>query len=128
MNAASFDKLDGNLQDAVMEAAYLTQVHVQAANEAALVNTVGFSNPQMPDTIFAKNNVRVASLSDDEIKKAEEMCSPEFQPQLWEQWRERLNNWAGGMDTYQEIYDLAREIPANTLAENVEPRRWWRST
>ena len=126
MSAASFDKLEGDLQDAVMEASYLTQVHVQAANEAALVNTVGFSHPhQGPDTIFAQNNVRVAALSDAEIRKAEEMCSPEFQPQLWEQWRERINGWAGGIDTYQSIYDEVRKNP-HTLAENVEPRRWWR--
>ncbi|MEL6648229.1 MAG: TRAP transporter substrate-binding protein DctP, partial [Pseudomonadota bacterium] len=126
MNAQSFDNLGGELQDAVMEASYLTQVHVQAANEAALVNTVGFSHPhQGPDTIFAKNNVKVAALSDAEIKKAEEQCSPEFQPQLWEQWRERINGWAGGIDTYQEIYDTVREHDI-TLAENVEPRRWWK--
>ncbi|WP_299611097.1 TRAP transporter substrate-binding protein [uncultured Tateyamaria sp.] len=126
MNAQTFDGLGGELQDAVMEASYLTQVHVQAANEAALVNTVGFSHPhQGPDTIFAQNNVRVAALSDAEIKKAEEQCSPEFQPQLWEQWRERINGWAGGIDTYQEIYDGVRQNP-HTLAENVEPRRWWK--
>ena len=126
MNAASFDKLGGELQDAVMESSYLSQVHVQAANEAALVNTVGFSYPhQGPDTIFAKNNVRVAALSDAEVRKAEEMCSPEFQPQLWEEWRERLNKWSGGLDTYKEIYDAVREHDI-TLAENVEPRRWWK--
>lgn len=126
MSASVFDKLGGELQDAVLESAYWTQAHVQAANEAALVNTVGFSNPQFPNTIFAKNNVRVASLSDAEIRKAEEMCSPEFQPQLWAEWRDRLNKWSGGLDTYQEIYDAVREIPAGTLAENVEPRRWWK--
>ena len=127
VSASKFDELQGDLQDAVMESAYLTQVHVQAANEAALVNTVGFSDPQMPNTLFAKNNVRLASLSDEAKREAEEMCSPEFQPAAWEQWRERLNGWAGGMDTYQFIYDIAREIPKDTLAENVEPRRWWKS-
>ncbi len=126
MNASVFDSLDGYLQDAVLESAYLTQVHVQAANEAALVNTVGFSTPQLPETIFAQNNVRIANLSDDEIKKAEEMCSPEYQPALWEEWRERINGWAGGIDTYQEIYDEVRNNP-HTLAENVEPRRWWKA-
>lgn len=125
MSASVFDGLGGELQDAVLESAYWAQAHVQAANEAALVNTVGFSNPQLPGTIFAENNVRVASLSDAEIKKAEEMCSPEFQPQLWEQWRERINGWAGGIDTYQEIYNTVREHDI-TLAENVEPRRWWK--
>ena len=126
MSASVFDSLGGELQDAVMEAAYLTQVHVQAANEAALVNTVGFSDPQLPGTIFAENNVRMATLSDAERKKAEEMCSPEFQPQLWEQWRERINGWAGGIDTYQDIYNEVRTNP-HTLAENVEPRRWWKA-
>ena len=127
MSASAFDKLGGELQDAVLESSYLAQVHVQAANEAALVKTVGQSDPQLPDTIFAQNGVRNSFLSDAEIKKAEEMCSPEFQPKLWEQWRERLNGWSGGHDTYQEIYDSVRVLPADTLPENVEPRRWWKS-
>ncbi len=127
MSSKVFDAMDAHLQDAIMESAYLAQVHVQAANEAALVNTVGYSNPQLPGTIFAENNVRPAILPADQIKMAEEMCSPEFKPEPWAQWRERLNNWAGGIDTYQEIYKIAREIPADMKAENVEPRRWWRS-
>lgn len=127
MNASAFDSLGGELQDAVLESSYLAQVHVQAANEAALVNTVGYSDPQLPNTIFARDNVRMAFLPPEEIKMAEEMCSPEFQPQLWEQWRERLNGWSGGLDTYQEIYDIAHSIPDITLAENVEPRRWWKA-
>jgi len=126
MSSSVFDSLDGDLQDAVLESSYWAQTHVQAANEAALVKTVGHSDPQMPGTIFAENNVRNAFLADDQIKMAEEMCSPEFQPQLWEQWRERLNGWAGGIDTYQEICDIAREVPADMLPENVEPRRWWK--
>ncbi len=126
MSSKVFNSLDGYLQDAVLESSYWAQTHVQAANEAALVNTVGFSDPQLPDTMFVKDNVSVSFLADSEIKMAEEMCSPEFQPQLWEQWRERLNGWAGGIDTYQEIYDIARQIPADTKAENVEPRRWWK--
>ena len=126
MSTASFDKLDSTLQDAVLEAAYLTQVHVQAANEASLVNTVGFSDPQLPNTLFAEHGVRVAWLSDAAKKEAEEMCSPEFQPGPWEKWRERINDWSGGMDTYTFIYEIAREIPKDTLAENVEPRRWWK--
>ena len=127
MSTASFDKLDSTLQDAVLESAYLTQVHVQAANEASLVNTVGFSDPQLPNTLFAEHGVRVAWLSEAAKKEAEEMCSPEFQPGPWEKWRERINDWSGGMDTYTFIYDIAREIPKDTLAENVEPRRWWKS-
>lgn len=127
MSASVFDGLGGDLQDAVLESAYWAQTHVQAANEAALVKTVGFSDPQLPGTIFVENNVRPAFLDEAEIRKAEEMCSPEFQPQLWEEWRERLNGWAGGIDTYQEIYNIAREVPKDMLPENVEPRRWWKA-
>ncbi|WP_420345357.1 TRAP transporter substrate-binding protein [Pelagibius sp.] len=126
MSTKVFDSLGGELQDAVMESAYLTQVHVQAANEAALVNTVGYSDPQMPGTIFAQNGTRVSMLDEAAKREAEEMCSPEFHPAEWEQWRDRLNGWAEGMDTYKFIYDIAREIPKDTLAENVEPRRWWK--
>ena len=127
MSASVFDSLGGDLQDAVMESSYLAQVHVQAANEVALINTVGQSDPQLPNTIFAQNDVRNAFLSEAEVKKAEEMCSPEYQPQLWEQWRERLNGWSGGLDTYQDIYNEVRNIPGDTLPENVEPRRWWKA-
>ena len=127
MSVEAFDALEPHLQDAVMESAYLAQVHhVQAADEAALVRTVGFSEPQLPDTIFMRDGVRVAFLPDEQIRMAEEMCSPEFNPGPWERWRERLNGWAGGIDTYQEIRRVAREIPADTPPENVEPRRWWR--
>ncbi|MCL6285085.1 TRAP transporter substrate-binding protein [Ruegeria sp. 2012CJ41-6] len=127
MSAKVFDSLDGHLQDAVLESSYLAQVHVQAANEAALVKTVGFSDPQLPDTIFAENDVRNAFLADEQIKLAEEMCSPEYQPEPWEQWRERINKWAGGIDTYTELHRIAREVPADMKPENVEPRRWWKA-
>lgn len=127
MSAKVFDGMDGALQDAIMESAYLSQVHVQAANEAALVKTVGYSDPVMPGTIFDQENVRPAFLADDQVKMAEEMCSPEFNPEPWTQWRERLNNWSGGIDTYKEIHSVAREIPADTKPENVEPRRWWKA-
>ena len=127
MSAKVFDGLEGHLQDAVMESAYTAQVHVQAANEAALVKTVGFSDPQLPGTLFVENNVRPAFLSPEELKKAEEMCSPEFNPEPWAQWRERINQWAGGIDTYTELHRIAREVPADMLPENVEPRRWWKS-
>ena len=126
MRAESFDALDGHLQDAVMESSYLAQIAAQYANEAALINTVGFSDPQKPGTIFAENGVQAVMLDDAARREAEEMCSPEFVPGPWEQWRERINGWAGGVDTYTDIHTIAREVPSDMLAENVEPRRWWR--
>lgn len=127
MDAKQFDSFSGELQDAVMESSYLTQVKIQAAQEAALVNTVGASVPSLPGTLFDKHNVRVAPLSDEERAKAERICAPEFNPEPWAKWRERLDKWSGGHDTYSEIHKIAREIPRDTLAENVAPRRWWKS-
>lgn len=127
MNLDVFKKLGSALQDDVMESAYFTQALIQGAHEAALVNTVGHSVPQLPGTIFAKNGTRFIPLSDEERMKAAKICAPEFVPAPWEQWRERINGWAGGIDTYTEIHKIAREIPADILTENVEPRRWWRA-
>jgi len=127
MSAKQFDVFSGELQDAVMESAYLTQVKIQAAQEAALVNTVGATVPSLPGTLFAQHGVRVAALSDEERAKAERICSPEFNPEPWAKWRERLDGWSGGQDTYGSIHKIAREIPRDMLAENVEPRRWWKS-
>lgn len=127
MSAKVFNELEPHLQDAIMESAYLAQVFAQHANEAALIKTVGFSEPQLPDTLFAQHGVRCAFLSDEERRKAEELCAPEFNPGPWQQWRDRLSNWADGIDTYQEIHRIAREIPADMKPENVEPRRWWRA-
>ncbi|MEH6445941.1 MAG: TRAP transporter substrate-binding protein DctP [Oceanospirillaceae bacterium] len=126
MDARQFDSFSGELQDAVLESAYFTQVKIQAAQEAALVNTVGATNPSLPGTLFAKHGVRVASLSDAERAKAERICAPEFNPEPWEKWRGRIDKWSGGLDTYGSIHKIAREIPLDTLAENVETRRWWK--
>lgn len=126
MSASKFDRFSGELQNAVMESSYLTQVKIQAAQEAALVNTVGATTPSLPGTLFHKHGVRMASLSDEERAKAERICAPEFNPEPWAEWRERLDKWSGGQDTYGAIHKIAREIPRDTLAENVEPRRWWK--
>jgi hypothetical protein len=55
------------------------------------------------------------------------MCSPEFQPKPWEEWRERLNKMSGGHDVYKEIYATAREIPLTMAPVDVKPRRWWQA-
>ena len=96
-------------------------------HEAALVNIVGATNPPRPGTLFDKHGVKVAQFSAEEHKKIEQMCSPESKPEPWAQWRERLNGWSGGQDVYKVIYDIAREIPADTDPVNVQPQRWWKS-
>ena len=128
MNLNAFNKLSPELQDAVMESAYTAQIFTQGMNEAGLFDIVGATTPQKEGTIFSKNGTRVANLSDKEIQIAERMCSPEFQPKAWNKWRDRLNEWSGGYDTYQDIYDIAREIPKDLPVVNVKPNRWWQNS
>jgi len=125
MNNETFESLDPEIQDIVMETSYEAQQYTQKEQERALVEIVGAVEDPPAGTIFGDAGVRVAALSDEEIKKAEEMCSPEFKPKEWEKWRSRMNKMSGGQDVYQEIYDIAREIPADMPATDVTPQRWW---
>ena len=128
MNYKSFQKkLTPVQQDLMMEVAFDAQQYTQREQERALIEVVGAEPNPRPDTLFAKNKVRVAVLSDAELKTAEKMCSPEFQPKPWEEWRERLNKMSGGSDVYKEIYAIAREIPANAAVSSVKPTRWWKA-
>ena len=127
MNNKTFEKLPSTLRDIVMETAYDAQQYTQHEQEKALIDVVGAVPNPGPDTEFGKNGVRVATLSDAEILKAEKMCSPEYQPKPWEEWRERLNKMSGGQDVYKEIHTIAREIPKDMAATDVKPRRWWQS-
>lgn len=126
MNLSKFESLGSELQEQVMESAYTAQIFTQGMNEAGRYQIVGATEHPAENTVFAQNNVRVAPLSDAEREKAEQLCSPEFNPEPWEQWRERLNGWAGGVDIYKEIHGIAREIPRDTAAVNVKPQRWWK--
>lgn len=126
MSLSKFDSLGSELQEQVMESAYCAQIFTQGMNEAGRHQIVGSNEHPAENTVFAQNNVRVASLSDAEREKAEKLCSPEFNPEPWEEWRERLNGWAGGVDIYKEIHGIAREIPKDTAAVNVKPQRWWK--
>ncbi|MBB3141306.1 TRAP transporter substrate-binding protein [Halomonas organivorans] len=126
MNLSKFESLGSELQDQVMESAYCAQIFTQGMNEAGRYQIVGATEHPADNTVFAKNNVRVAPLSDAERDKAEKLCSPEFNPEPWEQWRERLNAWAGGIDIYKEIHGIAREIPRDMATANVKPQRWWK--
>lgn len=128
INYTSFQKkLSPAQQDLMMEVAYDAQQYTQREQERVLIEVVGAEPNPRPDTLFAKNKVRVATLSAAELKKAEQMCSPEFQPKAWEEWRERLNKMSGGSDVYKEIYNIAREIPANATVASVKPNRWWKA-
>lgn len=60
MNLDVFNKLGPDLQEDVMESAYVAQIFTQGMNEAGLTDIVGATNPPRPGTIFAENNVRDA--------------------------------------------------------------------
>ncbi len=126
INLKSFEHLAPELQKAVMESAYFTQVHVQATNEAALTNIIGITDPPLSGTIYARYDIKNCYWSKSELEKAERMASPKYNPDPWEKWRDRLNRMAGDIDIFEELYTIAREIPEDTLALNVEPRRWWK--
>ncbi len=126
MNHKTFEKLP-DIQDVIRETAFDAQQYTQKHQEIALVEIVGATAEPGPDTLFGKNKVRVATLSDAELRKAEQMCSPEFQPKPWEEWRERLNKMSGGQDVYKAIYDVAREIPRDAKVSDVKPQRWWKA-
>lgn len=127
MNYSVFKKLPPNLQDLFRETAYDAQQYTQKNQERALVEVVGAVPNPGPNTIFGKNGVRVAELSPAELLKAEKMCSPQYVPKPWEEWRERLNKMSGGHDVYKEIFAIAREIPATMQVADVKPNRWWKA-
>lgn len=127
MSLPKFDSLGSELQEQVMESAYTAQIFTQGMNEAGRYQIVGATEHPAAGTVFAENNVRVAPLSDEIRSQAEQLCAPEFNPEPWEQWRERLNGWAGGVDIYKEIHTIAREIPLDMAAVNVKPKRWWKA-
>jgi len=127
MNAETFQSLDPEIQDIVKETAYEAQQYTQIENERALVEVTGAVENPPPGTVFGDAGVRVATLSDATRKQAEEMCSPEYRPAEWEMWIERMAKMNGEHDVYREIYDIAREIPADMDAVDVVPVRWWES-
>lgn len=126
MNEKVFQRLTPELQNAVMESSYQTQMFTQLASEIAFFNTIGSTTPQKKDTIFGRYGIRFVELDKSELKKAEQICSPQFNSKPWEKWREQLNNMAGGIDVYAEISNIAREIYPDTQVENIAPRRWWK--
>jgi len=125
MNNKVFESLDPEIQGIIMETSFEAQQYTQQNQERALVEIVGAVEDPPAGTIFGDAGVRVAALSDAERKKAEEMCSPEFQPAKWEKWIDRMGKMSGGQDVYKSIYNIAREIPVDMPAVDVTPVRWW---
>jgi len=126
MNYDSYLRLSPRLQEAVMESAYLTQINIQKTSEAKLLSVTGISDPPLSGSYYHKHGIRNIRWNDAELKQAEQLAAPRYNPEPWALWRDRLNRMAGGDDVYTELFDLARELPENVAAVDVEPRRWWR--
>lgn len=76
------------------------------------------------NTILGSNGVRMNFLTPEALKEAEEIASPK-KPE-YATWHEQLNKMAS-FNVYEKILPVARRFPADQLAINVEPRRWWRA-
>ncbi len=121
------ERLGGPHQEAVREAAFAAQQWTQKNNEEALVNIVGINDPPPPGSVWAKAGVRHCKLTKKERAAWEELASPQHNPKAWEEWRDKLTKIAG-FDAYPQLHKLAREIPEDTPAAAVKPRRWWKET
>jgi len=124
ISSASFGKLESNLQDAMMESAYLAQIDVMKSNEAALISISGEVPNPGKSTILGQHGVEMNFLTPEALKEAEDMASP-TRPE-YDVWHERLNQMAG-FNVYETLLPVAREYDASSRAIDVEPRRWWKS-
>jgi TRAP-type C4-dicarboxylate transport system substrate-binding protein len=120
----TMDKLGPQLQEAVRESAYLAQITTQLSNEAGLLSISGEVPNPPADTILGKNGVKMNFLSAAALKEAEEIASPKKSE--YGTWHDQLNKMAG-FSVYEKLLPVAREYPADKLAIDVEPRRWWKS-
>jgi hypothetical protein len=118
----------GHLQDIVLEVAYDAQQYTQREQERALIEVVGAVPNPGPDTVFAKNGVRVATLSDAEILKSREDVLARVQSRALGGVARAPEQDVRRQDVYKEIYGIAREIPADWPPSPTSSRvRWWQS-
>ncbi len=115
MNHATFKKLPAKLQDVVLrDVLRRAAVHADEPREGAHRHHRRRAQSEARHLVREEHRALRADCRTPRRKKAEKMCSPEFQPKPWEEWRERLNKMSGGQDVYKEIYAIAREIPKPT--------------
>jgi TRAP-type C4-dicarboxylate transport system substrate-binding protein len=112
-------------REAMLESGYLMQQWTQKHNEDALEKIVGITDPPPPGTLSAKHGIKITRLTKAEKQVWEQMASPQHNPKPWDEWRDKLTKIAG-FDAYPDLYKLAREIPEDTPARAVKPRRWWK--
>lgn len=128
MNRKKLKALPSNIQNAIMEAAYLTQVNILGKEEASIATRAG-SGDTLPPPIGSehwKHNVRNVVWTDAEYDKLEKAISPKYQPKAWAEDMKRMNQLMGKGDNFNEMYKIAREVPRHAVAIDVMPKRWWK--
>jgi TRAP-type transport system periplasmic protein len=127
-NARRLGRLPADVQEQIMEAAYLTQVGVLGLQEAAIYVKAGAGeNPDPPvGSEHWVNNIRNIIWSDEEYDKLEKLISPKHNPDPWARHRERQNRLYGEGDIFDEMYAVAREVPPHAYAIDITPKRWWK--
>lgn len=128
MDARVFAKLEPDVQNALRESAFAMQQWSQRENEKSLRESVGVEDPPKPGTLWAKFGVKVNVLSKQEREAWVTRASPQYNPKPYEAWRERIAKLGGGTDVYGEIVKIVKDMPEDTKADAVKPRRWWVAT
>jgi TRAP-type transport system periplasmic protein len=128
MNYNKLKSLPTSVQETIMEAAYLTQVMVHGKQEAAIYIKAGAGDTEDPPVGSEHwvSGVRNVIWSDEEYGKLEKLISPKYNPDPWKNYREQHNKLYGKGDIFEEMYAVAREVPANAYAIDVSPHRWWK--
>lgn len=124
LRSDTMNSLEPDLQEAVMESAYLAQQVVMYNFAAARHEIIGDVANRGPQTIFAQSGTELNIPSAEFRAEVESVAGADNSE--YDGLKERLNGMAG-FDAYKEIAPIARRFPADELAINVVPRRWWKS-
>lgn len=122
----SLKKLPTNLQEEIMEAAYLVQVSVQGKEEASIATRAGadVENP-LEGTEHWRCRIRNIIWSDEEMAKLEKLITPKLNPDPWKDDLKHQSKLYGRGDIYEKMYEIAHEVPNGAYAIDVMPHRWW---
>jgi TRAP-type C4-dicarboxylate transport system substrate-binding protein len=127
MRVKSLEKLPTELQEQVMEAAYLTQVGIQGKEEASIVMRAGADVEEPPPgSEHWKCGIRNIIWSEEEMAKLEKLISPKYNPDPWKEHIEKMSKLYGRGNIFEKMWEIAHEVPANAYAIDVQPHRWWK--
>ncbi len=120
----SFEKLQSDLQEAVLESAYVAQQVVMYNLAAARYAIIGDVPNASPDSIYSKSGTEINEPPAEMLAACREVADP--MNEAYAPIRDRLNQMAG-FDVYESIRPAAQRIDASVDVINVVPRRWWKS-